>query len=242
MRNTLDRRLLAPPAPGADTVSVLALLGGVQGCARFEQRLLLAAAGESRPRTSAEGDELLYVLEGEATLLIEGQRFALVTGSGVFLPRGAAWALACAGTAELLSVLVREPVASGGDWALVDLAAEGRRGATAARQFSLGVGPEVGCHSATQFIGFVPPGRAPAHFHRYDEVIYILTGQGVLHLGEQRAPLAPGVCVHLPAGLVHCLENSGGEELQLLGVFSPAGSPAEAYYPDGTPATYPEER
>jgi hypothetical protein len=29
--------------------------------------------------------------------------------------------------------------------------------------------------------------------------------------------------------------------MQLLGVFRPAGSPAEAYYPDGTLATYPEE-
>jgi len=30
----------------------------------------------------------------------------------------------------------------------------------------------------TQFIGFIPPGRAPDHFHRYDEVIYILAGEG----------------------------------------------------------------
>jgi oxalate decarboxylase/phosphoglucose isomerase-like protein (cupin superfamily) len=34
--------------------------------------------------------------------------------------------------------------------------------------------------------------------------------------------------------VVHCLENTGDSELRLLGVFRPAGSPAEAYYPDGT--------
>ena len=41
--------------------------------------------------------------------------------------------------------------------------------------------------------------------------------------------------------LVHSLENTGDRELELLGVFRPSGSPAEAYYPDGTPAAYPEE-
>jgi hypothetical protein len=29
--------------------------------------------------------------------------------------------------------------------------------------------------------------------------------------------------------------------MQVLGVFRPAGSPAEAYYPDGTPAVVPVE-
>jgi oxalate decarboxylase/phosphoglucose isomerase-like protein (cupin superfamily) len=37
---------------------------------------------------------------------------------------------------------------------------------------------------------------------------------------------------------VHSLENVGDEPMQVLGVFRPAGSPSEAYYPDGTRATY----
>jgi hypothetical protein len=39
---------------------------------------------------------------------------------------------------------------------------------------------------------------------------------------------------------VHCLANTGDSELRVLGVFRPAGSPAEAYYPDGTPAAVPD--
>ena len=35
---------------------------------------------------------------------------------------------------------------------------------------------------------------------------------------------------------MHCLENTGPGEMHVLGVFRPAGSPAEAYYPDGTKA------
>jgi oxalate decarboxylase/phosphoglucose isomerase-like protein (cupin superfamily) len=40
---------------------------------------------------------------------------------------------------------------------------------------------------------------------------------------------------------VHCLANTGDSELRLLGVFRPAGSPAEAYYPDGTLAVMSKE-
>ena len=72
-------------------------------------------------------------------------------------------------------------------------------------------------------------------------MIYILEGRGNLHIGGERRRSAPGACVHLPARLVHSLENTGATELRLLGVFRPAGSPAEAYYPDGTPPRPTEE-
>ena len=114
--------------------------------------------------------------------------------------------------------------------------------ATAARQFTLGVTPASGCASVTQFIGFVPPGRAPDHFHRYDEVIYILDGRGVAaHRRRAARRFAPARASTCRPRTVHSLENDGDRELELLGVFRPAGSPAEAYYPDGTPAAYPEE-
>ncbi len=139
-----------------------------------------------------------------------------------------------------VSVLVHDPPPATVPFAVRDLTGEEKGSATAGRQFVLGARPEVGCTSATQFIGLVPPGRAPDHFHTYDEVIYVLEGQGELHVGGESAPLRPGSCVHLPARLVHCLANTGDTELRLLGVFRPAGSPAEAYYPDGTPAVVPD--
>ena len=104
--------------------------------------------------------------------------------------------------------------------------------ATAGRQFVLG----APCPSATQFIGLIPPGRAPDHFHYYDEVIYVLEGEGYLDISGEQAPIGPGTCIHLPKTLVHSLANTGDGEMRVLGVFRPAGSPAEAYYPDGTRA------
>ena len=81
----------------------------------------------------------------------------------------------------------------------------------------------------TQFLGGLPPGRAPDHFHLYEEVICILEGAGVMHAGVSETPIAAGSCIFLPRKQRHCVENTGPGELRLLGVFYPAGSPAVRY-------------
>ena len=240
MDNWLKRPDIAAEDPGDDGVGVFSLFDDAHGCQKFAQRVLRFRAGTSRERRHDADDEVLYVLEGSGTAVVGGTRIPLRPGVGVWVRQGAGWSVETDDRVELLSVLVREPEpAPGPGYAVVDLLGEERRDATAARQFVLGVTADAGCPSVTQFIGFVPPGRAPDHFHRYDEVLYILEGEGTLHIGGESAPLDPGACVHLPATLVHCLENTGEGEMLLLGVFRPSGSPAEAYYPDGTPAVYP---
>jgi len=97
---------------------------------------------------------------------------------------------------------------------------------TGDRRFRVLFGPGRGCAGATQFVGEIPPGRAPEHSHPYDEVVLILAGHGVVHAGGDH-PLGPGSCVHLPPGQPHCLENTGPDPLVVLGVFHPGGSPAQ---------------
>ena len=108
--------------------------------------------------------------------------------------------------------------------------------ATAGRRFRLLATPERGCASVTQFVGFIPVGRAPDHFHTYDEVIYVLDGHGVMHASGFEQSLRPGSCIQLPARTVHCVENTGEEPMRVVAVFRPPGSPAAAFYSDGTPA------
>lgn len=216
-------------------------------CDEFAQRLLRFDDAPVERRNQDE-DEVLYVLAGRGTATIGRELFELTEGTAAFAARGTPWRVEESDDLLLLSVLVRDPLPAGAPHTVVRPGA--RAGATAGRQFTLLATPETGCESVTQFIGFIPPGRAPDHFHRYDEVVYVLEGEGVLHVrleasppsaagAGESAPLRPGACVHLPAGLVHCLENAGPGEMQVLGVFRPAGSPAEAYYPDGTLATVP---
>jgi mannose-6-phosphate isomerase-like protein (cupin superfamily) len=181
-------------------------------------------------------DEVVYVLEGTGRMTVGGETHEVRPGIAAFVSRGTNWW--AEGDARCVSVLIHEPELSTGH-AVLDLNAVQAGTATAGREFLLGATPEVGCASVTQFIGLVPPGRAPDHFHSYDEVIYVLEGEGFLEIDGEQAPLHAGSCVNLPARVVHCLANSGGSELRLLGVFRPAGSPAEAYYPDGTLAVLP---
>ena len=77
----------------------------------------------------------------------------------------------------------------------------------------------------TQFVGSIPPGRAPAHSHDYEEVLIVLEGHGRARIEGNSAPVAAGSCVFLPRGAVHCMENLGSGPLRLLGVFYPSGSP-----------------
>jgi mannose-6-phosphate isomerase-like protein (cupin superfamily) len=238
----MTRGSVDPEQVSGDTVGVVPLFDDVQGCEKFAQRVLSFGPGRSSSRVETADDEVLYVLAGRGTGTVVEADLPLEPGLGVFVRHGMEWSVETDEELEILSVLIRDPVpAPGPGYAVVDLGSEARKSATAARQFVLGVWAEAGCPSVTQFIGFVPPGRAPDHFHRYDEVLYILTGRGTLHIDGEEAPLSPGCCVFLPATLVHSLENTGDHELELLGVFRPSGSPAEAYYPDGTPAVYPEE-
>jgi mannose-6-phosphate isomerase-like protein (cupin superfamily) len=97
---------------------------------------------------------------------------------------------------------------------------------TGDRRFRVLFGPGTGYPAATQFVGEIPPGRAPEHSHSYDELVLVLAGDGVIHLGPASYPLRPGCCVHLPPGQLHCLENTGAATLRILGVFQPGGSPA----------------
>jgi quercetin dioxygenase-like cupin family protein len=202
----------------------------------FRQRLLRFETGGGEHRDD-ERDEVLYVLEGSAVVTVGGEKQELEPGTGVFVARGTAWRVESAQGLKLLSVLIEDPLPASGSHAVI---ASGERGtATAGREFSLMAHPENGCESVTQFVGYIPPGRAPDHFHLYDEVVYVLAGEGAFHVDGESAPLRAGSCIHLPARLVHCLENNGPGEMRVLGVFRPAGSPAEAYYPDGSAAVVP---
>jgi len=161
---------------------------------------------------SDEADQVLYILERD---------------TGIHLPRGAKVELE--GKITLVGVQVeRRP--------------SGRRRAEARRSTSIvrledrpieHTGDrwyrELIRSEITQFVGSIPPGRAPDHFHLYEEVLCILQGSGFLWAGSSKAPIAPGSCVYLPKGQSHCVENTTSGELRLLGVFYPAGSPAMRY-------------
>ena len=67
----------------------------------------------------------------------------------------------------------------------LDEAGSGR--ASAARSYQVLFGPHNGSTRATLFMGFVPPGKAPWHFHLYDEIVWLPAGPARLHRGAALA-------------------------------------------------------
>jgi mannose-6-phosphate isomerase-like protein (cupin superfamily) len=207
------------------------------GSPALVQTILRIGAGTTSARTAGGCDEILYVLSGTGALELDGAPHELSEASGVQLRPGEAYALQADEGAPLVLVSVRvtEPIPAEGPRTVVSrLGEQEAQAATADREFRIVADPQTGCGSVTQFVGSIPPGRAPDHYHTYDEVIYVIEGFGVLHIGDAHDPIGPGSCIHLSPKLVHSLENTSSTPMQVLGVFRPAGSPAEAYYPDGT--------
>ena len=109
--------------------------------------------------------------------------------------------------------------------------------ATTEREFRIVADPSTGLRSATHFVGYIPAERAPDHFPHLRRGDLRARRRGPdARLGLLVARSTAGSCIQLPARTVHCLSNTGTGPMRIVAVFRPAGSPAAAFYPDGTPA------
>ena len=100
------------------------------------------------------------------------------------------------------------------------------------RLFRYLIHTDLGCTQITQFAGWIPPSKAPIHYHTYEEGIFILEGHGIVHMDEESCEFSPGSSVYFPIGVRHCVENPGDSTIKLLGAFYPSGSPGAAYEDD----------
>jgi mannose-6-phosphate isomerase-like protein (cupin superfamily) len=205
------------------------------------QQAVLECAPGRRGLVSVPGDveETMFVLEGEGRLHIRGEAHTLGPDVSVYLPPGSDAELENTGEGPLRIVAVRVPDPSPGPPMpanVLRLDDQDVEQATTEREFRIIADPATGLRSATHFVGYIPTERAPDHFHTYDEVIYVLDGEGLMEAGAFSRPVTAGSCIQLPARTVHCLSNAGTGPMRIVAVFRPAGSPAAAFYPDGTPA------
>lgn len=219
-------------------VSVATTLDASRGSGRLTQRLLRVAPGRSAPRSPGEGlQEILYVVSGRGTLHLDGAH-ELEPDTGVYVLPEDTYELENPGPDELVLVSVltplerRAPGLGRGRQVLVRFRDRPTIPVGGPREFRYLVNEDLGSLDVTQFVGLVQPSRAPTHFHEYDEVAYIVEGQGFIHMGELDEPVGPGSCIFFPRGTPHCLENSGPGVMRVMGVFYPSGSPGVHYVTD----------
>jgi mannose-6-phosphate isomerase-like protein (cupin superfamily) len=210
-------------------------IGKATGADAISLRILEFEPGTSPLLRNDECDEVLYVLEGNCTVVIDGNAYQVGPETGVYVRPGQTLRVENPGPDVVRIVSSQSPaepsVVSEQSPPIVKLA-DRRALPTADRWYRVLVDDEVGSEQVTQFVGSIPPGRAPDHFHEYEEVLFILRGEGRMWAGEDNTPIGPGSCIYLPRRQVHCVENTGTGELRLLGVFYPAGSPAVRYETD----------
>ena len=202
------------------------------GSDRLEQRVVRVASGRSSRRAPDGRHEVLYVLSGAGALELGGQRHVLGPGTGAYVLAGEEYELVSDGSGELAVVSVTVPAEHDGarTGVTVRYADRPALGAGKDREFRYLVNQDVGCRDVTQFVGTIPPGRAPTHSHVYDEVVYVLEGEGMLHIGGRSTAIGAGSCIHLPPLVLHSLENTGPTPMRVLGVFHPSGDPASRVY------------
>jgi mannose-6-phosphate isomerase-like protein (cupin superfamily) len=202
--------------------------GRASGAKAISLRVLELPAGERATLRNESSDEVLYVLTGSGP--------DLSPGTGIYLPPRTSFDMAADETLTVISSQCPDEGARlegyepGSSGAPIRVAMGDRPvQRTGDRWYREVINADTGSTQVTQFVGGIPPGRAPDHFHLYEEVIVILEGTGTMWAGSSHAPIESGSCIFLPHGQVHCVENRGKSEMRLLGVFYPAGSPAVRY-------------
>ncbi|MFN0153972.1 MAG: cupin domain-containing protein [Gaiella sp.] len=210
----------------------------------LELERLVLEPGAAHTLGTERADRLLYVTTGGGALALDGQS-ACRPGTAVLVSAGEQLALT-AGPGGLQGDLfsvgpecdLHAPM--GQRQTLVDTDHADHRAATGKRSFQILFDGTNGSARATLFVGHIPPGAAPWHYHLYDEIVCVLAGSGRLHLGDEREPLAAGSAFRLSPRELHIVENTSGDApLVVLGLFTPAGSPSAAYLPGGV-ARYAE--
>jgi mannose-6-phosphate isomerase-like protein (cupin superfamily) len=214
-------------------------VGKTSGAKAISLRLLEFGPGTSPVLLNHASDEVFYVLEGACMVVIDTRAYEVGAETGIYLRPGQTLKVQNAGPDVVRFVssqcpeetddVVDQPAKAGGDLPPIVKLSDRRALPTADRWYRVLVDDEIGSEQVTQFVGSIPPGRAPDHFHEYEEVLFILRGEGRMWAGETNTPIGPGSCIYLPRRQVHCVENTGSGELRLLGVFYPAGSPAVRY-------------
>jgi mannose-6-phosphate isomerase-like protein (cupin superfamily) len=229
------------------TLSQRIVIGSQNGTREISLRVLEFSKGLS-PGLRADADTVLYTLETSnltGTVFIDGCASDITPQTGIYVRPGQTWSVL--NKEEQPVVMISSQCPQSADSSIVepmtnqaDLSEASEKFPsikltdreaipTADRWYRVLVDDELGSTQVTQFVGSIPPGRAPDHFHNYEEVLFILRGEGQMWAGETKTPIGPGYCIYLPKRQVHCVENTGAGELRLLGVFYPAGSPAVRY-------------
>jgi mannose-6-phosphate isomerase-like protein (cupin superfamily) len=75
-----------------------------------------------------------------------------------------------------------------------------------------------------------PDQHTEPHWHAHlEEIYYILTGTGRMEIGDEAQEVRAGDAILIPINQVHCLHNTGDDDLALLCAVSPPWYPKDYF-------------
>ena len=212
---------------------------GAQYQAQFYFRI---AKGESPVTSYGDSHTVLLAAAGTGTIAISGRLFDLAPEMGIYVRPGEAFSVTNDEDQEILLYIAVGPLQNApvfldempqnfdSDHPFRTVAFdEEKQLPMADRTFQMLVDKTIGSDLVTQFIGDIPPSKAAPHRHLYEEVLIILTGEGMMWTENAKAPVKGGDFLFLPRKQEHSLECTNPEGMLVVGVIYPGDNPSINY-------------
>ena len=85
-----------------------------------------------------------------------------------------------------------------------------------------------GLDSIASGLTILPPsGKSDEAEHIEGEMFYVISGRGLIRVGDEESELTTGTAVWVPPNIFHCLINNSNANLKVLWVLSPPGRESE---------------
>jgi len=199
--------------------------------------VIMDAGNVSLLHQHSKMSEIYYILEGEGILYHGSQALKVKNGAYLTIPPETSHKLRNIGKSQLEHLVFAIPPFDPTDLTLLDESSEiepepkpfrsdkthiiAQDGASIYELLSEKEREIMDIGLAT---GSLPPKRkAIPHKHEIsDEVYYVISGKGRVKVGDLDNKVKEGIVIYVPVNMVHALENTGSEELEVLCLSSPA--------------------
>lgn len=202
--------------------------------------VLMHPGGISLPHHHQRMSEIYFILEGEGIIYYKDQALHVEQGAYLVLPPYTSHQLKNIGKNNLEHLVLAVPPFSAKD-VILDNVETGNtdNSKTKPQKFTFPT-PVTALDGATIYelipeaarkeldvglaVGILPPNqKAIPHYHNLsEEVYYIIGGQGKARVGGEELPIKRGTVIPIPTKVIHSLENTNVEELNVLCLSSPA--------------------
>ncbi|MCD6309275.1 MAG: cupin domain-containing protein [Candidatus Eremiobacteraeota bacterium] len=69
---------------------------------------------------------------------------------------------------------------------------------------------------AMRLFSIKPGGQTPLHNHPYEHEVYILQGEGIVHINGNEYKFGEGYVIYIPPDAIHQFRQKGEQELRFL--------------------------